>query len=65
MDGINGVGFSYSSVMPNRCDAKTTYVLMAYPPCLKLLQGRIRTENLRFAYLLNCDSLISCAAHKK
>jgi hypothetical protein len=24
-----------------------------------------RTENLRFAHFLNCDSLISCAAHKK
>jgi hypothetical protein len=24
-----------------------------------------RTENLRFAHFLNCDSLISCATHKK
>jgi hypothetical protein len=65
MDGINGVGTSYSSFVPSYRNAKSRYFSMLYINRPNLLQGLIRTQNLRFAYFLNCDSLISCAPHKK
>ncbi len=63
--GIVGVSISYSSFMPSWRSGKTTYISIIYINRLNLLQRLIRTQNLRFAYFLNCDSLISCAAHKK
>jgi hypothetical protein len=64
-DGIDGVDISYSSFMPIYRIAKFTYFSKIYSIRLNFLQGLIRTQNLRFAYFLNCDSLISCAPHKK
>ncbi len=64
MDGVDGVGTHYSSFVPICCDAKSVYILMAYTHCLKLLQERVRMENLQFAHFLNCNSLNSYAAHK-
>jgi hypothetical protein len=56
---------SYSSFMPARRSEKYVYFSMYYGNRPNLLQGLFRMQNLRFAYFLNADSLISCAPHKK
>jgi hypothetical protein len=65
VDGINGVGTSHSSFVPSWLNAKSTYLSIFYINSLNFWQALIRMQNLRFAYFLNCDSLISCAPHKK
>jgi hypothetical protein len=55
----------HSSFVPIRRSAKSTYFSNDYGNRPNLLQRLLRTQNLRFAYFLNGDSLISCAAHKK
>ena len=57
--------FSYSSFMPARRSEKSRDYSVYYSNRPNLLQGLFRMQNLRFAYFLNADSLISCAAHKK
>jgi hypothetical protein len=64
-DGIDGVGTNYSSFVPSYRVAKPAIVSIIYAGSPNLLQTAIRTQKLRFAYFLNCDSLISCAPHKK
>jgi hypothetical protein len=64
-DGIDGVGTNYSSFVPSYRIAKYLICSIIYGRSPNLLQGLIRMQNLRFAYFLNGDSLISCAPHKK
>jgi hypothetical protein len=56
---------SYSSFMPAGLGKKSGDYSVYYSNRPNLLQGLFRMQNLRFAYFLNADSLISCAAHKK
>jgi len=56
---------SYSSFMPIYCSAKYTYFSIYYVKRLNSWQQQIGIQNLRFAYFLNGDSLISCALHKE
>jgi hypothetical protein len=64
-DGNDGVGKSYSSFVPSHHNEKSIFFSDNYMNRLSFLQGLFRMQNLRFAYFLNCDSLISCAAHNK
>jgi hypothetical protein len=57
MDGINGVGTSYSSFVPSRCDAKNADVIIGYRGKRMSPEIAMRTQNLRFAHLM-------CTAHK-
>src|SRR5436309_2752019 len=58
-------GQAYSSFVPSYRNAKILYISVIYTDRLNFWQALIRMQNLRFAYFLNCDSLKSCAAHKK
>jgi hypothetical protein len=57
MDGINGVGTSYSSFVPSRCDAKNADVIIGY-------RGKRMSPEMACARKI-CDSLICCAPHNK
>jgi hypothetical protein len=52
MDGINGVGTSYSSFVPSCCYAKNADVIMGYLGKRMSPELTVRTQNLRFAHLL-------------
>jgi len=56
-DGSGGVRWNYSSFMPARHDLEIKDISKGYLRCLKFLQSG-------FAFKI-CDSLISCATHKK
>jgi hypothetical protein len=56
-DGIGGVSTNYSSFVPSPPEVEIVTIQMSYTACLKFLQSG-------FAFKI-CDSLISCAAHKK
>jgi hypothetical protein len=52
VDGINGVGASYSSFVPSCCDAKNADVIIGYRGKRMSPEMAMRTQNLRFAHLL-------------
>jgi len=65
MDGISGVGSSYSSAVPNCCDAKFVSILGDLPLMPEILARSRSHEKLAIRSFLNCASLIFCATHKK
>jgi hypothetical protein len=63
-DGVGGVRFSYSSFMPSPGLGKIIAYSIYYLRLPEFFAGRIRIQNLRFAYLLCAAQEVSIALKK-
>jgi hypothetical protein len=63
-DGVGGVRFSYSSFMPSPDIGEIITFSTHYVHLPEFFAGRIRIQNLRFAYLLCAAQEVSIALKK-